>query len=247
MTDLFQPIASLPIPSAAVAIGAHPDDIEFNAGSTLAKWARHGCISHMVILTDGSKGSWDEGKSQADLVASRKEEALLAAGALGVGASHTYFLGQVDGELVATREIVVEVARIIRLAKAEVVIGHDPWKRYRLHPDHRAAGFITTDAIVWARDPHFPIPGSPAHHRPSHLLLFEADEVDHVEDCSGFEEQKATSLLQHKSQYLSTMGINEDDPSTLVRFKEWLQEDLREKGSLAGFAAGEAFKRVSQL
>ena len=47
------------------------------------------------------------------------------------------------------------VVAVIRRARPDVVLTHDPWKRYRLHPDHRAAGFLVLDAIVAARDPHF--------------------------------------------------------------------------------------------
>ncbi len=52
------------VPDRALAVGAHPDDIEFGCGATLAKWAAAGCRVHHLILTDGSKGSWD---SDADL------------------------------------------------------------------------------------------------------------------------------------------------------------------------------------
>jgi len=42
-----------------MAIGAHPDDIEFGAGGTLAKWAAAGCVVHHLVCTDGSKGTWN--------------------------------------------------------------------------------------------------------------------------------------------------------------------------------------------
>ena len=47
----------LPIPERALAIGAHPDDIEFGAGGTLAAWAQAGCEVTVVVMTNGSKGS----------------------------------------------------------------------------------------------------------------------------------------------------------------------------------------------
>jgi LmbE family N-acetylglucosaminyl deacetylase len=43
----------LPVPASALAIGAHPDDVEFGCGATLAKWAAAGCIVHHLVLTDG--------------------------------------------------------------------------------------------------------------------------------------------------------------------------------------------------
>ena len=60
-------------------------------------------------------------------------------------------LGRVDGELEAGRWEISDVARHVRERRPDVVLGHDPWKRYRLHPDHRAAGFIVCDAVVAAR------------------------------------------------------------------------------------------------
>ena len=50
----------LDVPRSALAIGAHPDDVEFGCGATLAKWAAHGCIVHHLVLTDGSKGTWTQ-------------------------------------------------------------------------------------------------------------------------------------------------------------------------------------------
>ena len=58
MTDLR---VDLPVPARALAIGAHPDDIEFGCGATLAKWAAAGCEINHLVLTDGAKGTWDSG------------------------------------------------------------------------------------------------------------------------------------------------------------------------------------------
>ena len=68
-----------PVPGSALAIGAHPDDIEFGCGATLAKWAASGCRVHHLVLTDGSKGSWDPGADLDELVAAREAECRAAA------------------------------------------------------------------------------------------------------------------------------------------------------------------------
>jgi len=140
-------------PSCALAIGAHPDDIEFGCGATLAKWASFGTVLHHLVLTDGSKGSWDPDRDIAALVATRQDEQRRAASVLGGGA--VTFLGYIDGELQNGVEVQRAVAECIRTVRPDVVLSHDPWRRYRLHPDHRHAGFIVTDAIAAARDPHF--------------------------------------------------------------------------------------------
>jgi LmbE family N-acetylglucosaminyl deacetylase len=128
------------------------------------------------------------------------------------------------------------------------VLGHDPWRRYRLHPDHRHAGFLLTDGIVAARDPHFFPELGAEPHRPSALLLWEADDPDHVEDVDGFSEAKLAALLEHRSQFRSTMRI--DDPAAddeVDAFRARVVGRLRENGALADLALGEAFKLVDDL
>ena len=75
----------LPVPARALAIGAHPDDIDFGCGGTLAKWAAAGCAVTELVLTDGSKGSWDPKADRETLVALRQEEQRSGRGALGAG------------------------------------------------------------------------------------------------------------------------------------------------------------------
>jgi LmbE family N-acetylglucosaminyl deacetylase len=234
----------LPVPRRALAIGAHPDDIDFGCGATLAKWAAAGCTVTELILTDGSKGSWDPKADHDRLVALRQEEQRAAAAALG--ATDVVFLGHVDGELASGLAEREEVCRVIRQARPDVVLGHDPWKRYRLHPDHRHAGFLAVEGIVAARDPHF-FPGQGlAPHRPSALLLWEADEVDHLEDIEAFLPAKLAALLAHRSQWESTMGIA-DDPAEEAAFETRIRERAAEAGAAAGLALAEAFKRIDRL
>ncbi|MBW3556307.1 MAG: PIG-L family deacetylase [Actinobacteria bacterium] len=238
---------NLPTPARALAIGAHPDDIEFGAGATLAKWAAGGCELVHLVCTDGSKGSWDPEQDQAELVARRQEEQREASRALG-GSGECIFLGWRDGELDSGLRQRWEVAYWIRRCRPEVVLGHDPWRRYRLHPDHRNAGFLATDGIVAARDPHFFPEQSLAHHRPTALLLWEAEEPDHVEDVEGFVDTKLTALLAHASQFRSTMGI--DDPASdeqTAGFRERVRRRLADHGAKAGFAQGEAFRIMADL
>jgi LmbE family N-acetylglucosaminyl deacetylase len=244
----------LPTPASAIAVGAHPDDIEFGCGATLAKWAAAGCRVHHLILTDGSKGSWDPGADLAALVADRAAESRRAAAVLdGSAAAHpadrVLFLGGVDGELVnepATRR---EVARFVRVLRPQVVLGHDPWRRYRLHPDHRHAGFLTLDSLVAARDPHFFPELDLPPHRPDHLLLWEADLPNHVESAEGFQTVKIEALLVHASQQQSTMGFEVDgqEQQQVAGFADRVHRQLRSHGSLAHLPFGEAFRLLSDL
>ena len=45
-----------PTPQRVLAVMAHPDDIEFMAGGTVARWARAGAELHYCLLTDGNSG-----------------------------------------------------------------------------------------------------------------------------------------------------------------------------------------------
>lgn len=236
----------LTVPASALAIGAHPDDVEFGAGGTLAKWAAQGCVVHHLVCTDGSKGTWDVDADTVALVRRRQDEQREAARRLaGARAGSVVFLGQVDGELESTLRLRSAVAKVIRELRPEVVLGHDPWKRYRLHPDHRHAGLLACDAIVAARDPHFFRDHGIAHHRPATLLLWEADAPDHVEDVSAVVDVKLHALEAHESQFESTMKAT--DGEQLEAFRRRIRERLAGLGATHGVGAAEVFKRIGDL
>lgn len=230
-------------PGSVLAIGAHPDDVEFGAGGTLAKWAADGCVVHHLILTDGSKGTWDVAADLGALVSRRRDEQREAARRLaGDHVGEVRFLERIDGELLTDRATTSDVARIIRELQPEVVMGHDPWKRYRLHPDHRHAGWLVCDAVVAARDPHFFPEHRLAHHRPAALFLWEADAPNHVEDVSSFVDHKLAALEAHESQFESTMHAA--DASQLDAFRTRIRTRLAELGAPHGLTAAEVFAVV---
>jgi LmbE family N-acetylglucosaminyl deacetylase len=221
------------------------------------------------VCTDGSKGTWNPKADTAALVIARQAEQREAAarlagrsarspspgstgggwrgpGLAGPGSvGSVTFLGRIDGELDATQATVGEVAKVIRTIRPDVVLGHDPWKRYRLHPDHRNAGILVCDAIVAARDPHFFREHGLAPHRPASLLLWEADAPDHVEDVSDFVAIKLDALEAHTSQFESTMHAASDDD--LDGFRTTIRARLAELGQPHGIAAAEVFKLITDL
>jgi LmbE family N-acetylglucosaminyl deacetylase len=200
----------------ALAIGAHPDDVELQAGGTLAGWAARGVHVELACFTAGEKGSADPAADPGQLARVRRAEAGAAAEALGA-AGPVHFLGAVDGELEVTMAMRLAVARLVRTVRPDVVVGHDPWRRWLLHPDHRAAGLLTVDGVVAARDPLYRVPtgapprGSPdpsrelaagglAAHRPHTVLLFGTDSPDELVDVTATIEAKLASLRAHASQ-----------------------------------------------
>jgi LmbE family N-acetylglucosaminyl deacetylase len=241
---------NLATPTSVLAIGAHPDDVEFGCGATLAKWAAGGCIVHHLICTDGSKGTWNADADTRALTEQRQHEQREAARRLsGPSAGSVIFLGNVDGELDSDLRTRGDVAAAIRQLRPQVVLGHDPWKRYRLHPDHRHAGLLACEGIVAARDPHFFREQGLAAHRPTALLLFEADAPDHVEDVGGDDgahlARKLDALEAHASQFESTMKAIDDEQ--LVAFRRRISDRLAGLGAPFGYSAAEVFKLIPDL
>lgn len=238
--------SSLPTPERALTIGAHPDDAEFGAGGTLAKWAGAGTEISMLIVTDGSKGTWDEGQDPADLAAARRSEQSLAAKTLGA-TGEVVFLDRVDGELENDRGLREQIALWIRRLRPNVVLTFDPWKRYMLHPDHRAIGWAVVDGVVAARDHLFfpdQLTDGLTKHRPDALLLFVPDEADHFEDITESFDTKISALLCHSSQGHTTMGDAQDSEEAremfTARLRNWAELSARE----TEFELAEAFKLI---
>lgn len=236
----------LPTPSSALAIGAHPDDIEFECGGALAKWGEAGAAIHFLICTDGSKGTWDVDADTDGLIARRRAEQAEAARRIAPGAQ-VHFLDAIDGELENSVTRRGQVARVIRQTTPDIVLGHDPWRRWRMHPDHRNAGWLTVDGVVAARDPHYHrehMAEGLSHHRPSALLLFECEEPDHVERIEAHHlEAKVEALLAHESQFETTMQIVDDaSGEQAAAFRTRTLNEARDHGRRAGVPLGEAFR-----
>ena len=232
----------LPAPERALAVGAHPDDIEFGAGGTLAGWALAGCHVVLAVMTDGSKGTWDPALDPAHLIGLRADEQRAAAEVLG--AAQVESLGYVDGELEASLEVRARLAALIRTHRPGVVLSHDPWARYEIHPDHRATGWAVVDGTVAARDHLFFPEQGLAHHRPESLLLWRAAEPDHWEDIGATFELKLAALMCHESQHQTTMGSAGVGTSERLAFEGRIRERAAKLGAEAGLATAEAFKRI---
>jgi LmbE family N-acetylglucosaminyl deacetylase len=236
---------NLETPASALAVVAHPDDAEFQCGATLAKWAAAGCIVHHLVCTDGSKGTWDTDADTTALVARRQQEQRAAAKTLGATGEQV-FLPNVDGALESGLAQQAEVCRVIRELRPDVVLGHDPWRRWRLHPDHRNAGFLCTDGVVAARDPHFFKEQGLPHHRPTAILLFECEEPDLAEDVTGHVDTKVAALLEHRSQFVTTHDITDhDDVAQVERFRRHIDDRLAGNGARVGVRHAELFRLLT--
>ena len=130
-----------------IVFGAHPDDAEYKAGGTGAKWAKLGHHVKLVSVTNGDIGHWQ--MAGGPLAQRRSAEAKAAAKVLGVTSE---VLDIHDGELLPTLEYRKLVTKVIREWKADIVIAHRPWD---YHPDHRYVGVLVQDAAFMVTVPFF--------------------------------------------------------------------------------------------
>ncbi len=236
----------LPTPERALTIGAHPDDAEFGAGGVLSKWSDAGCEASMLIMTDGSKGSWDPETDPDELVETRRAEQLCSASVLGI-TGEVVMLGEVDGELEYSMELREKLCWWIRRLRPDVVLTHDPWMRYLLHPDHRVTGIAASDGVVAARDHLFypdQLTQGLGKHRPDAILYWASDQPDHREDITGFVDRKVAALLCHSSQTETTMDDARLSAVHRERFAAKIARRASDAGAPAGLSAAEAFKIV---
>jgi LmbE family N-acetylglucosaminyl deacetylase len=204
MTDTAEKTA----PRRIMGIFAHPDDPEFFAGATFAKWAQDGAEISFVVATSGDKGSDKPEMTPEKLVQIREEEERCAAAVLGVQA--VIFLRYTDGELYPTLELRRDITRLLRLKKPDIVVTLDPtvfWYATRAinHPDHRAIGAATLEAVFpTARDrlnfiEHERDEGLTPH-KVRTVYIAGAAEPTVKMDVTDTIETKIRSLYEHKSQ-----------------------------------------------
>ncbi len=191
-----------------LGVFAHPDDPEFFAGGTFAKWAADGAEITFLIATSGDKGSADPEMTHERLAAIREDEERQAAAALGV--LEVIFLRYKDGELFPTLELRRDITRVIRMKKPDVVVTLDPTVFFGRggginHPDHRAIGAAALEAVFpTARDrlnfPEHERDEGLATHKVSTVYIAGAAEPTHTVDVTDTIETQIQSLRAHKSQ-----------------------------------------------
>jgi LmbE family N-acetylglucosaminyl deacetylase len=135
--------------SKILVITAHPDDVDFGAAGTVARWTDAGIDVRYCIVTDGAAGGSDRSMPRPDMATLRQAEQTAAAKQVGV--HDLRFLGYSDGSLEATLGLRRDLARVIRQVQPDRVLCSSPERDYvrigRGHPDHRAAGSAALDAV----------------------------------------------------------------------------------------------------
>ncbi len=132
-----------------LSITAHPDDVDFGAAGTVARWTEAGIEVIYCVVTDGGAGGFDEDFPREEMPALRRAEQVAAAKCVGV--TDVRFLGYPDGRVEPTLELRRDLARVIRQVRPDRVVCPSPERNYARigigHPDHRAVGSAALDAV----------------------------------------------------------------------------------------------------
>ena len=231
----------LPTPERALVVAAHPDDPEFGAGGTVARWVDEGAEVRYLIATRGDKGSDDPDVDVRELVARRDAEQRAAAAEVGVATVD--FLDEPDGQVQPTLELRERVTRAIRAFRPEIVMTHDPTvlfvnNEWVNHPDHRAVGQAAVDAAFpTARDPlnfREHLDEGLAPWKVAELFLWSTNEANQLVDIGATLDRKIAALERHASQFRSFDEIS-----------RWVRRRSEELGERAGYRAAEGFRRVT--
>ena len=227
---------------AVLAVFAHPDDAEIAAGGTIAKWCAAGRSVHLLVLTNGDRGSSDPAVDRAELARARARETVAAADVLGI--ETTTVIGMSDGELENGAEVRRHVVSAIRELRPVTLVTCDPtaWfldDRYYNHADHRTAGVIALDSVFpGAGNPHF-FPEHAAQGLTSHQIadvwLGITGHPNHHENVTGHLATKLAALERHHSQVAGGM---------LGYFGEWIAKEAEQAGRAIGVRHAESFRRL---
>ena len=231
--------------TSAMLVCAHPDDGEFMAAGTLAKFAKVGKEVYYVVCTSGDKGSSDTNITNAELADIRENEQREAAKI--VGAKNVVFLKYPDNRLQNTINLRMAITRQIRILQPDMVICMDPAMFYSdrglYHPDHRAAGSATLEAIFpSARDYHaFPeliAEGLMPHKVRAVMICGASTNHNHFEDVTDTFDTKLKALKAHKSQ----VGTQ---PQRLSDFESNLRQYYSSIGLPNGMSYAEGFRLIT--
>ncbi|PZS24566.1 MAG: PIG-L domain-containing protein [Pseudonocardiales bacterium] len=219
----------------ALVVVAHPDDADFWAGGTLARWSAAGIAVTYLILTDGDAGGFDPATPREDIPRIRRSEQKAAARILGV--HDVRFLGLAEGTIVQGAELRRQIVRVIRLVRPRRLLTWSPqwnWSRFRTscHVDHRATGEVTLTAA-------YPDAGNAFAHpdlidsesldpwEVEEIWMLNARQPNHYVDVTETFNSKIEALRAHRSQ-----------TGHRYRLADEMRERLEPNSAAAGLAVG---------
>jgi LmbE family N-acetylglucosaminyl deacetylase len=223
---------------------SHPDDAEFTCGGTIARWSAEGKEITLCIVTDGSRGSDDPEMTPERLVEIRLREQEAANDILGI--VEVIYLGRQDGIVVPDLELRLDLVRVFRRVRPDVVVTGDPsvyyvGNEYINHPDHRAVATAALEAL-------FPAAGNRLYfpqlldeglepHKIYEVYISNPAEPDVFVDITDFMDRKIASLRLHSSQ------MGDWDPDEPIR--EWNARDGEKRAPPVKYAEDYRYFKIS--
>jgi LmbE family N-acetylglucosaminyl deacetylase len=220
-----------------MVITAHPDDSEFGAGGTVARWVKEGREVSYCIVTNGNKGSSDRTMTPERLAVIRAEEQRNAARVLGV--ERVIFLGYPDGEVEDTRDLRRDVSREIRRVRPDLVVCQNPNRTYNLgasHRDHRTVGGVVIDCVYPLARDHLAFPELMPEfepHKVREVYVMQWREPHVIVDITDTMDLKIKALACHASQFADFAAV-----------EKRVRDRNRELGTPSGRAYAETFDRI---
>ncbi len=199
----------------ALAVVAHPDDMEYGAASAVARWTSQGKWVGYVLVTEGEAGISTMAPEEVGPLRRGEQEASCAA----VGVTDIEYLGHPDGLVVADLALRADLAEAIRRHRPDIVVSinfRDTWGGSSWnHADHRAVGTALLDAVRDAANPWvFRDRGEPWDG--VRFVAFNASpEATHGVDVTDHIEAGVASLRCHQT-YLDHLD-EPTDPDSFLR------------------------------
>ncbi|MCX5643042.1 MAG: PIG-L family deacetylase [Candidatus Omnitrophica bacterium] len=219
-----------------LAVGAHPDDIEFLCAGTLMKFRSRGDEIFTAVLCNGDKGHYEIGPEE--LACIRRLEAEEAA--KSEGATLVSFGLFPDLEVYADSQSRRKVVEIVRQAKPDLILTHYP-DDYMC--DHSTTGRLVIDASFVASLPNY---RTESPHTKSIPLIYFMDAMaavnfqptDYV-DISELINEKGKALRCHQSQYRWLLDHDGID------YIDFMKQHSAFRGVQCGVKYAEAFQRYA--
>lgn len=224
-------LRALPIEHILVIV-AHPGDIELWCGGTVCRFTDAGKQVAYLLFNEPHEGTSNTTGALQEVAAMREAEVLAAAHILGVE-SVTFLRwpgSDVEPGVALRQELVLQ----IRHHRPDLIITHDPAISYKPHPDHRALGSATLDALLSsAHDPLSPTEQNQKEQTVQEAWLFTIQSPNIWINIDTTLERKIAARLAHTSQYIDAEAL-----------KRYWRDRSTAIGKPAGLEVAEAFKQV---
>ncbi|MGW3988053.1 PIG-L deacetylase family protein [Streptomyces sp. NPDC004830] len=202
----------------ALAVVAHPDDLEYGCSAAIAAWTDEGREVAYVLATRGEAGIDTIEPERCGALREREQRASAAV----VGVSEVEFLDHRDGVIEYGTALRRDIAAAIRRYRPELVITlnhRDTWGGVAWNtPDHVAVGRATLDAAGDAGNrwifPELAEQGLAPWDGVRWVAVAGSATPTHAVDASPGMERAVASLLEHRS-YIEV--LTDEDPQTYVR------------------------------